>query len=93
MCILHSSHLGFREFYQNIFFFYKTKKIKHSLSYGSFFYEVKGNLINNLQQTQVYNQKLTTGNARNYQLLFEGTDQIAPVARSRFKDFNTAFLN
>jgi len=50
-------------------------------------------LINNLQQTQVYNQKLTTGNARNYQLLFEGTDQIAPVARSRFKDFNTAFLN
>lgn len=41
----------------------------------------------------VKNIKLTTGNARNYQLIFEGTDQVVPVARSRFNDFNTAFLS
>jgi len=41
----------------------------------------------------VKNIKLTTGNARNYQLFFEGTNQIVPVARSRFKAFNTVFIN
>ena len=39
----------------------------------------------------IKNIKTTSGNARNYQLFFEGTDQLVPVARARFKDFNTAF--
>lgn len=39
----------------------------------------------------IKNIKTTTGNARNYQLFFEGTDRVVPVARGRFKEFNAAF--
>jgi len=40
----------------------------------------------------VNNIKHTQGNARNYQLSFEGTDILVPVSRSRFSDFNKSFI-
>ncbi len=41
----------------------------------------------------VNNIKNTQGNARNYQLSFEGTDILVPVSRSRFIEFNKAFMD
>ena len=78
----------------------KSKQVTKSL-YRMSLQTVEDNMKNypNIIRTHrsymvnVKNIKLTTGNARNYQLFFEGTNQIVPVARSRFKDFNTAFIN
>jgi len=38
----------------------------------------------------INNIKRTIGNARNYQLIFEGTNIQVPVSRNRFSDFNQA---
>ncbi len=37
--------------------------------------------------------KNSKGNARNYQLFFEGVDHVVPVSRNRFEKFNTVFKN
>lgn len=34
----------------------------------------------------------TEGNARNYQLHFNGSDQVVPVSRNRFSEFNRALM-
>lgn len=61
------------------------QSLENNLSQYPFIIRTHRSYLVNLQ-----NIKQTKGNARNYQLFFDDTDLMAPVARSKFQEFHDA---
>ena len=58
----------------------------HLKDYPQIFRTHRSYLVN------IENIEKTDGNARNYQIFFDGTDVVVPVSRSRFAEFNKMFM-
>lgn len=70
------------------FYRFSIQKIEEALSEFSFIIRTHRSYLVNIR-----NIEKSKGNARNYQLFFEGLDYSVPVSRNRFEKFNIMFKN